>query len=71
MPAARQAEINALTLVVTGDQEIAGLKRAGTAMVDQIITAKAVTIGDAGHVVNLEQPGEFNDAVRKFLETYG
>lgn len=71
MPAARLAEINAPTLVVTGDQEIAGLKRAGATMVSQILNAEAVTIADAGHVVNLEQPGEFNDAVRKFLETYG
>ena len=68
MPAERLAEISAPTLIVTGDQEIIGLKHAGALMTKQIPGAKSGTIASAGHVVNLEQPDGFNRAITGFLE---
>ncbi|RLA52392.1 MAG: hypothetical protein DRQ98_10225 [Gammaproteobacteria bacterium] len=67
MPAERLAEITAPTLIIIGDQEIEGLRRIGAFMADKILDATTMTISDAGHIVNLEQPEEFNRAVIDFL----
>ena len=69
MPAERLAEISCPTLIITGENEIPGLQRTGAFMQSQIPTASAVTIKAAGHVVNLEQPNLFNQAVLDFLQT--
>jgi len=67
MPAQRLAEIAAPTLVITGDQEMTGLKRAGAFMLQEIGGAIGATLTNSGHVVNLEQPAPFNRAVIDFL----
>ena len=67
MPAQKLGEITAPTLVITGDQEMAGLKRAGAFMLQEIANATGINLADAGHVVNLEQPPQFNRAVIDFL----
>lgn len=69
MPAERLSDISVPTLIITGDHEIIGLKRAGASMANQIPNTEAVTIANAGHVVNLEQSEEFNRAVTEFLQT--
>jgi 3-oxoadipate enol-lactonase len=35
-------------------------------MQQRISAAELAVIGDAGHLSNIEQPGEFNSAVRRF-----
>lgn len=67
MPADRLTEITAPTLIVTGDQEMAGLMRAGTYMSEKINGCRTVELAACGHVVNLEKPAEFNRAVIEFL----
>ncbi len=66
-PAQRLAQITAPTLIIAGDQEMAGLQGAGNFMQQQIPGASQVTLKAAGHVVNLEQPQLFNQAVDNFL----
>lgn len=67
MPAERLGDINANTLVVVGDQEIPGLARAAEALHSGIADARLVRMDHAGHVVNLEQPHQFNKLVLEFL----
>ena len=67
MPADRLAEITAPTLIITGDQEMAGLVRAGTYMSEKINGCRTIKLEACGHVVNLEKPEEFNRAMIEFL----
>lgn len=67
MPADRLSEINLPTLIIVGEQEIAGLQRTATFMSEQIPAATLATLSGAGHVVNLEQPELFNRRVIEFL----
>ena len=69
MPADRLTDISCPTLIISGENELPGLQRAGDFMQGQIPEASAVTIKAAGHVVNLEQPQLFNQAVLSFLKT--
>jgi len=66
-PAQRLAEITTPTLIIIGDREMAGLQRAGNFLQQQIPGANQITLKAAGHVVNLEQPRLFNQAVDNFL----
>ena len=62
------AEIRVPTLIIHGaDDQIIPLAEA-QAMHKAIKGSKLVVIEDAGHLPNLEQPDEFNDAVIDFLE---
>ncbi len=67
----RLSEISCPVLVIVGDQdlphiqEIAGLLAAG------IPAARIVNIPRAGHIVNLDAPEEFNQAVESFLTETG
>ncbi|MBL4620909.1 MAG: alpha/beta hydrolase [Immundisolibacteraceae bacterium] len=69
MPAERLADISCPTLIISGENEMAGLQRAGAFMLAQIPDAKAVFIEAAGHMVNLEQPDLFNQPVVSFLNS--
>ena len=69
MPAGRLAEISCPTLIISGDSELPGLQRAGAFMQAHIPSAQSVTISHAGHMVNLEQPDLFNEALLNFLNT--
>jgi pimeloyl-ACP methyl ester carboxylesterase len=55
------------TLVVVGAQDDRFLA-AADAMTKRISGARKVTIENAGHAANMDQPAEFNRAVREFLE---
>ena len=63
------SEIDVPTLIIHGaDDQIIPLTES-QAMHEAITNSQLVIIPDAGHLMNLEQPDLFNDAVREFLES--
>ena len=58
--------IAAPALVVVGEHDAAYL-RSAEVMAAKLPNAESVTIADAGHVVNLDQPEAFDAAVLRFL----
>jgi 3-oxoadipate enol-lactonase len=63
----RLARIACPTLIVVGDEDqITGVDDARQ-MHDRIPGAELAVISRAGHLTNLEQPGEFNAALARFL----
>ncbi len=63
----RVAEINKPTLLLTGNLDHPDVQKR-TEFVEQAIRgAKRVTINNAGHLVNLEAPHDFNRAAHEFL----
>lgn len=67
-PAAnRLTEVGVPTLVIAGDQDDPSIVQAAEHLASGIPEAKLVIIPGAGHLVNIEQPGEFNRAVLDFL----
>lgn len=56
------------TLVVTGEHDIPDHHRQARLLADGIPDARLVVIPDAGHMVYMEQPELFNEAIIEFLE---
>ena len=56
------------TLVISGEHDKQPLPSAGKAMAEKIPGAQFVLVRDCGHLVNVEQPVAFNDAVLNFLK---
>ncbi len=54
------------TLLIWGDSDARSPLTVARQFEDAIPGAELVVIPGAGHVSNLEQPGPFNEAVRKF-----
>jgi pimeloyl-ACP methyl ester carboxylesterase len=70
-PAAhRLVEVDVPTLVVRAPHDPPAMQRISDVLVAQIPGARAVTIDDADHVVNLRQPERFDEAVIPFLEEH-
>jgi 3-oxoadipate enol-lactonase len=65
----RAEEIRVPTLVLVGDQDLVTPPELSNELVDLIPDARMQLIRGAGHLTNLEQPGEFNRIVEEFLET--
>jgi pimeloyl-ACP methyl ester carboxylesterase len=61
----RRADVPALVLV--GDEDELFPLREGQAMADALPDARLVTIGGSGHLSPMENPDEFNAAVRGFV----
>jgi len=57
------------TLLIWGDSDKRSPLTAGEAMRDAIPGSRLVVIPGAGHVSNMEQPEQFNAAVREFLQS--
>ena len=55
------------TLLIWGNEDKRSPVRCGEAMRDAIPAARLLVIPNAGHVSNMEQPAQFNAAVREFL----
>jgi len=54
------------TLLVAGERDVPALE--STRALEQLLPhARRVVVPDAGHVVNLEKPESFNEALRSFL----
>jgi pimeloyl-ACP methyl ester carboxylesterase len=55
------------TLLVYGDRDVRAPLTVGEALQAAIAGSRLVVLPDAGHLCNIEAPGEFNVAVRDFL----
>ena len=60
--------ITATTLVITGDEDFICGPVCAEEMCAGISGARLVVVGDAGHMVFIEQPQAFHDEVASFLE---
>jgi pimeloyl-ACP methyl ester carboxylesterase len=67
-PSERLGEIRAPTLVIWGENDTESIQRNSAVTAARIPGARPLALGGAGHMVSLERPGEFNKAVRAFLE---
>ena len=69
LPAAeRLGEVSAPVLVVAGELDAARTLAAAEALLIRLPAARRVTIANAAHLPNMEQPEVFNAAVLAFLE---
>ena len=69
LPAAeRLGEVSAPVLVVAGELDAARTLAAAEALLARLPHARGVTIANAAHLPNMEQPEVFNAAVLAFLE---
>ena len=66
--AGRLAEIGAPTLVLIGDRDLPHIHEVVRLLADGITGATVDTIAGAGHLINLDTPQSFNEAVAAFLE---
>ncbi|MGQ9573531.1 MAG: alpha/beta fold hydrolase [Dehalococcoidia bacterium] len=65
----RLAEIRAPTLVLVGEDDLPDFRLIADILAANIATARLEVIADAGHLLNLEQPEAFNQALLRFLAT--
>ena len=65
----RIASITAPTLVITGEEDFICGPVCAAEMSRAIPGAREVIVGDAGHMVFVEQPQAFHDEVADFLES--
>jgi pimeloyl-ACP methyl ester carboxylesterase len=64
----RLAEIMCPVLVIVGDWDLPHIQDIARVLDEQIAGATLMTIPGAGHLVNLDTPAAFNEAVLAFLE---
>ena len=62
------SEITAPALVLIGESDLIDTKRVGDTLAACLPRVELVTIPEAGHLLNLEAPGAFAEAVLRFLE---
>ena len=65
------SRITCKTLVIVGEDDQATPIAESQYMAQRIASATLVTIPQAGHLSNFEQPAVFNQALRSFLEKCG
>jgi 3-oxoadipate enol-lactonase len=63
----RLSEIRAPTLVLVGEDDLPDFRLIAEILAANISTARQEVIADAGHLLNLEQPQAFNEALLTFL----
>jgi pimeloyl-ACP methyl ester carboxylesterase len=63
------AAIKVPTLVLVGKDDALTPPDAAQRMASRIPDARLVTLDNAGHISNVEQPATFNEAVRSFLKS--
>jgi pimeloyl-ACP methyl ester carboxylesterase len=66
-PAQRLGQIKVPTLLVIGDRDVPQVKATIELLEKGIGGSTKVVIRGAGHMVNMEKPEDFNDAVLSFL----
>lgn len=64
----RLQEIQTATLIIVGDRDTPDILKLVEQAATKIKNSKKVVIKEAGHMVNMEKPEEFNSAVLDFLE---
>lgn len=65
---ARLSEIHVPTLIVTAEHDIPDVHAHAGAIEAGIPGSRRIVLDDAGHLVYIEQPIAFNEAVREFLD---
>jgi pimeloyl-ACP methyl ester carboxylesterase len=71
-PAAeRLKEIQKPVLILTGEKDHPDLHRRAKFLESEIKSSKAKIIKNAGHLINLEAPDEFNKLAREFIQNSG
>ena len=65
--AGRLSEIKCPALIVVGDQDLPHIRDIAAFLQRGIAGARLVIVPGAGHIVNLDAPGVFNDAIAAFL----
>ena len=63
----RLSEIGVPTLIIAGSEDHESIRAIADSLVEQIPGARKVLIAGARHLVNMEKPVEFNQAVLDFL----
>ena len=63
----RLAEIKAPTVVIVGDQDLPHIREVAQLIAGRVSGARLVTIPGAGHLVNLDTPVAFNEALNNAL----
>jgi 3-oxoadipate enol-lactonase len=58
------------TLIIVGEEDVATPVTESHDMTNRIPGSTLVTIPEAGHLSNFEQPAAFNEAIRSFLSTH-
>jgi pimeloyl-ACP methyl ester carboxylesterase len=56
------------TMVITGKHETESRKRHGDEIQSRVNDCETVLLNDSGHLSNISEPGQYNDAVRRFCE---
>jgi pimeloyl-ACP methyl ester carboxylesterase len=64
----RLGAIKVPTLLIVGDRDVPDIQAVVKTLEEKIPHAKKVIVRGAGHMVNMEKPGEFNPAVLEFLK---
>jgi pimeloyl-ACP methyl ester carboxylesterase len=64
-------QIKMPTLIVTADFDAPICKQVATTLRDQIKGSELISIGHAGHVMNMDNPEQFNKELSKFIHKQG
>jgi len=67
----RLSEITTPVLAIVGEHDIPYMHAAAEAMREKIPNYRDVTISNAAHLPNMDQPAEFERVVREFLKSIG
>jgi 3-oxoadipate enol-lactonase len=63
----RITELAAPTLLILGKRDVPDIHTIVTELAKKVTGAKLARIPGAGHIVNMEKPGHFNEAMEEFL----
>lgn len=66
--AGRLAELKIPILIVVGENDIPYLQAAADYMTENLPSSRKIVLKDAAHLANMDQPAEFQIALRTFLE---
>ena len=61
-------EIRTPTLVITAEYDLEICKRVAALLGKEIPDARLISIPDAGHIMNMDNPKEFNKVIAKFVD---
>jgi 3-oxoadipate enol-lactonase len=64
----RLTEVMCPVLLIVGDLDTAGTRASADLLASSLPQARKVVFNNAAHLPNLEQPAEFNETLRAFLE---
>lgn len=64
----RLGEVKAPTLVLVGEHDLSDFHQIADLLAQRIAGARRLTVAGSGHMVPMEQPDAFTDAVEQFLD---